>query len=1000
MTGPVPSPRWLIERREGRSVGRALIGAFSGMVALVLLAAGLAVWDGRQATIRTYQERESRVGTVLAEQASRDFHAVDAAVLEIADHVRVSAGALAGGADATLPGSAGYEATYHEMRKDLVNLPQLDALTITDASGTVVNSTRSWPPSGNDPSAIAAIRQFREASGSDPHIGDPVQGERAGHWNVALVRPIRTSDGRLAGVVSATVSLNYFQDFYHAVDQHGTDTITLLRRDGTMLAHHPIVPGAAGTRLPVNSQWYGVIAAGGGLYEATGVLSKETRSTAVRPLRDYPLVIDVGVPTYIALAEWRRQALLIGLGSALVVAILLGVFSLLQAQLHQLAENARVLQETANALRRSEAALAEKSKVLETTLRYMDQGILMVTADLRVAVWNARTLVLLDLPESLLAERPSFDDLREYQEQIDEFSEPSADLETPVFNDDTLSRPHLYERRRPNGTVLEIRSVPTPDGGVVRTYTDITNRKIAEGHAAAARDQAEAARFAAERANQAKTEFLANMSHEIRTPMNGIIGMNDLMLRSNLSPSQREFAMGVKESARALLSVIDDILDISKLEAGKVELELSDFQLGDMIRAAVGLMRPCALEKGLNLTCTIHPAADRRVHGDPFRLRQVLLNLIGNAVKFTERGLVHVRAGPDPADPLLTQIEVEDTGIGMSSDTLGRLFEKFAQADSSISRRFGGSGLGLAISRELTELMNGHLMVESDEDQGSTFRVKVPLGDARNASPDVEPRRDAAPPARHLHVLVADDNPINQRLLAALLDTAGHTATMAANGRQAVEAAMRERFDIVLMDVQMPVMDGIQATARIRAMPSPQCDVPIVALTADALHGAEERYLGAGMDSYLSKPLSAAALFDMLNALAVSGRPKRSATSLMPILDESAIESLRSFMKPAQLEALLTESLADIDARIGRLGSCLDAADGASAAKDAHDLVSVAGNCGARALSAMAREIERACRQGALADAAQIFTRMTGVANDAIGALTSLRDTLAAGDGK
>jgi CheY-like chemotaxis protein len=253
------------------------------------------------------------------------------------------------------------------------------------------------------------------------------------------------------------------------------------------------------------------------------------------------------------------------------------------------------------------------------------------------------------------------------------------------------------------------------------------------------------------------------------------------------------------------------------------------------------------------------------------------------------------------------------------------------------------------------------------------------------------------PASKRLHVLVADDNPINQRLMLALLDGAGHTATVAGNGRQTVEAMMREHFDIVLMDVQMPVMDGIQATARIRALPPPKCDVPIVALTADALQGAEERYLAKGMDSYLSKPLSAASLFEMLNTLSTNGRSKRLMAKGIPVLDNSVIDALREFLQPEQLEALLTESLADIDARMARIGICLDRADAAGAAHEAHDLISVAGNCGAVALSTLARGIERCCRQGEIAEATQVFAEMTDVASEAIRAMTSLRDSLIAG---
>jgi CheY-like chemotaxis protein len=338
---------------------------------------------------------------------------------------------------------------------------------------------------------------------------------------------------------------------------------------------------------------------------------------------------------------------------------------------------------------------------------------------------------------------------------------------------------------------------------------------------------------------------------------------------------------------------------------------------------------------------------------------------------------------------------VTDTGIGMTPDTLGRLFEKFAQADSSISRRFGGSGLGLAISRELVELMRGRLSVESTEGKGSVFHLLLPLPDARHELIAVYSDADLPSPVRKLHVLVTDDNALNQRLLTSLLMSAGHTTAVAENGRLAVEAVMREAFDIILMDIQMPVMDGVQATSRIRAMRPPKRDVPIIALTADALRGAEARYRGAGMDGYLSKPLSAKALFETMNLLATEGRPRPSAADGMPTVDGAVIDALRDFLKPDQLEALLTETLADMRTRIGRLGACLDNANIEGAAQEAHDLVSVSGNCGARALSAISRDIERACRQGLVTDAIQDFARMRGIAVDAAIALAAVRDGLA-----
>jgi signal transduction histidine kinase/DNA-binding response OmpR family regulator len=993
MSGKTPAPA--IPSVPGQTAGasRALIGVFACLILLVAAATALAVWDGHRTAVRMYEDRQTRLGIVLAEQTGRALQAVDLVVAATVDQIRASG---IDTADA-LRRELADEAFHTELSQKLRNLPQLDALTVQDADGRIVNTSRFWPAVGTDVSASDVYRHFRTATGNDPYLSNPEKGRLGAAWTVFLARRIADRDGKLVGIVTAVIALTYFSDFFTAVDSDDSSLITLLRRDGTILVLHPEMASVIGRHLPSESPWYRTVAAGGGLYKTAGFVNGgAARSTSVRPVRDYPLVIDVGTDEEVALAGWRRQTLFIGLGAAVVIGTLLGLFQLLRTQFQRLTNSTRDLTAAATALRVNKAALASKSQLLETTLQYMDQGLLMVAADLTIAAWNPRAATLLGLPESLLASHPPADALTDYQWATGEFDNSPEELKALIRKGGMIRTPQLYERTRPNGQVLEIRSTPMPGGGIVRTFTDITDRKLANDRAAAARDQAETARAAAEKANQAKTEFLANMSHEIRTPLHGIIGMNDLLSRSGLSPTQHEYAAGVRESAKALLSIIDDILDISKLEAGKVELERADFHLGDTIRAAVALMVPSAVERQIELVCTIAPAADRRVHGDPFRLRQVLLNLIGNAVKFTEAGRVRVRAEPEPSEPSLMRIQVEDTGIGMAPETLDRLFQKFAQADSSISRRFGGTGLGLAISRELTELMGGHLTAESTAGTGSIFRIVLPLADAIGETVALAEESDPEPAVRPLHVLIADDNAINQRLMTALLTGAGHSVTVAANGRKAVEAVMREAFDIVLMDVQMPVMDGIQATKHIRGLKPPQCDVPIVALTADALEGAAERYRGAGMDAYLGKPLSAPVLFRTINELATKGRPKHGAADAMPSLDESVIDTLRGFMKPGQLEALLTESLIDMEARILRLGDRLDASDAAAAAREAHDLVSVAGNCGASAVSALARDIERACKQGVIEDAIQGFARLRDMAAGTLTALTRLRDAMAA----
>ena len=342
-----------------------------------------------------------------------------------------------------------------------------------------------------------------------------------------------------------------------------------------------------------------------------------------------------------------------------------------------------------------------------------------------------------------------------------------------------------------------------------------------------------------------------------------------------------------------------------------------------------------------------------------------------------------------PDDVRHVVIEVADTGIGMTEATQARLFQKFTQADSSISRQFGGTGLGLAISRELVGLMSGTIAVTSKLGEGSRFLVTLPLLPPVGAVPGGGPHVSAPDeaPTRALHVLVADDNRINRRLVVALLEAAGHTVDVATNGREAVEAVVQTRYDVVLMDAQMPVMDGVQATRRIRGLPAPLNAVPIVALTADAISGAEDRYRGAGMDAYLSKPLSPQTLMATMDALARGERGKKPTA---PAVDPAAITELRKFLDDAQFTAFIAEAVRDLAVRIDGLEVRIAAGDMEPAAREAHDLVSAAGNCGACAVTALARSIEQAARQGDAAEAEQLFAGMRAAGGRAAEALAQL----------
>ena len=496
---------------------------------------------------------------------------------------------------------------------------------------------------------------------------------------------------------------------------------------------------------------------------------------------------------------------------------------------------------------------------------------------------------------------------------------------------------------------------------------DITCRKQAEAALAAAK-------LAAEAANEAKSRLLANMSHELRTPMSVILGMLDLVLPKITEATLREYLHLAKGSADLLLMLLDDLLDSAKIEAGRLELETVPFSLRRMLDQITPLFQVRAEAQGLHFSCHLPHSIPDQFLGDPKRLQQVLLNLVGNAIKFTESGQVELRLDAVAQDDAAcVTFAVEDTGIGIPPSRLGHIFEPFTQADASMSRRFGGTGLGLSISKSLVELMGGRIGVESEADHGSlfSFTVRLPLATEVPREEEAQSAMSEPPPAP-LRILLAEDNGGIQKLVSHILAERGHRVDVADNGEEALLLAEQRRYDAILLDIQMPGMNGFEVTAAIRQREAEGSRVPIVAMTAHARRGDRERCLMAGMDGYLAKPVKPHELIRMVERLALDGRPATESPVASPSTPESPAPPATAvfqpgealawcFHKPTILRRMIDQFLIDTHSLLPEIRAAVGAGDLSKAGQLAHRLAGTVAYLGAAPATRAGLQVERLC---------------------------------------
>ena len=842
------------------------------------------------------------------------------------------------------------ETIHGALRDKLAQSDYLTNILVLDANGEVLHEAKAFPPRNLERSKHDYLVKLRDELNAGLFVGAPIVGRYSKVPILPIARRINHADGSFAGVIVATLKTAVFQSVFESFDLGSDSTFSLWRSDGTLLVRAPHVSDLIGKNYAATENYKRHVAPKDTKpFWSLGSTDGISRVLAFGFVPSYPLYVSATQSRETALIGWHKAAWTQGgIAGGLTVVVVLALLAL-----------ARELSQR----RRSDDSLRESEgryRLLADAAT--DMIVLTDLEGIRRYVSPASRDLLGYEPHELVGSRVF---AIAHPDDADHLNQIFATLQATALEQATsISRlcrkdgSYVWVETKLKLVRDEITEEPT---GIICAVRDVSERQSKAEELRLARDAAEAA-------SAAKGEFLASMSHELRTPLNAIIGFSGLMVegRDLAMPMMQRYARLVQDASTTLLSIVNDVLDVSKLEAGEFELDPHPFSPRDLIESSAALLRAQANAKGLVLHVETDPSVPERLVGDEARLRQVSLNLLSNAVKFTAKGMVWLFVACEGETDGQAQIRftVMDTGIGIPQDKRHRLFQRFSQVDGSTARQFGGTGLGLSICKSLVGLMGGNIDVESAGGEGTAFSfvLDLPVAEAVTTPEQDLPASQArsVPPA---HILLAEDVEMNQELAVAMLTKWGHTVEVVSDGAAAVAAVMRTRYDLVLMDVQMPVMDGIEAMRRIRGLGGAFTTLPMIAMTANVMARDIELCMKAGADGHIGKPFAPAKLRAVIEHWTdVPARQPQAHGSVFvqtPGHDSTMLDDLRDMVGSDAAISIVGKFVADLDRRL--LGEPNDMSSWQDISNDAHTLVSTAGLLGFGRLCEACRTLEQTC---------------------------------------